>query len=44
MPGAPDLDLSVRNVAMVAFEKVCFHYSKCLGAANGGACLEESMI
>lgn len=28
MPGAPDLDLSVRNVAMVAFEKVCFHYSK----------------
>jgi len=27
-PNAPQLDLSVMDVPMVAFEKVCFHYSK----------------
>ena len=29
-PNAPQLDLSVMDVPMVVFEKVCFHYSKCL--------------
>jgi len=29
-PNAPKLDLSVMDVPMVVFEKVCFHYSKCL--------------